>query len=353
MPVIDADAHVVETERTWEFMEPSEARFRPVLAAPADDSDNLRWLVDDKLRRRAMLSRSSESLPRGRNTATPAEAREMADLDARLRHMDELGIDVQVLHNTLFIEQVADRPEVELAVCKGWNRWLADIWKRGEGRFRWSCVLPLMQMNDALDELRFAKEHGAVAVCLCPIEASRTLPDVYFYPIYEEASRQNMAIAVHIANGNADICDVLRSPYDPGSGFGVFRAMTAVSCHSYMSGDLPKRFPDLRWGFIEASAQWAPWVAHEAARRHEATGRPFPENPFREFRVYVTCQNDDDLPYIIGYTGEDNLVIGTDYGHFDPSSEVDAFEILRGRSDISPRVIEKITDDNPRALYGL
>ena len=353
MPVIDADAHVVETERTWDFMDPSEACFRPTLAAPADAPDDLRWLVDDKLRRRALLSRSSESLPRGRNTATPAEAREMADLDARLRHMDELGIDVQVLHNTLFIEQVADRPEVELAVCKGWNRWLADIWKRGEGRFRWSCVLPLMRMNDALDELRFAKEHGAVAVCLRPIEASQTLPDVYFYPIYEEASRLDMAIAVHIANGNVDICAALRSPYDPGSGFGVFRAMTAVSCHSYMSSDLPKRFPDLRWGFIEASAQWAPWVAHEAARRHEATGRPFPENPFREFRVYVTCQTDDDLPYIIGYTGEDNLVIGTDYGHFDPSSEVDAFEILRARSDLSPRVIEKIMDDNPRALYGL
>ncbi len=353
MPVIDADAHVVETERTWEFMDPSEAGFRPVLAAPTNAPGNLRWLVDDKLRRRAMLSRSNESLPQGRNTATPAEAREMADLDARLRHMNELGIDVQVLHNTLFIEQVAERPEVELAICKGWNRWLADIWERGDGRFRWSCVLPLMRMNDALDELRFAKEHGSVAVCLRPIEASRTLPDVYFYPIYEEASRLDMAIAVHIANGNSEVCDVLRSPYDPGSAFGMFRAMTAVSCHSYMVSELPKRFPDLRWGFIEASAQWAPWVVHEAARRHEAAGKAFPENPFREFRAYVTCQNDDDLPYVLGYTGEDNLVIGTDYGHFDPSSEIDAIAILRGRSDISPRVIEKITDDNPRALYAL
>ena len=29
--VIDADAHVIETERTWDYLEPSEEKFRPVL----------------------------------------------------------------------------------------------------------------------------------------------------------------------------------------------------------------------------------------------------------------------------------------------------------------------------------
>ena len=27
--VIDADAHVVETERTWDYLEPSEQKYRP------------------------------------------------------------------------------------------------------------------------------------------------------------------------------------------------------------------------------------------------------------------------------------------------------------------------------------
>ena len=29
--VIDADAHVVETERTWDYLEPSEQKYRPML----------------------------------------------------------------------------------------------------------------------------------------------------------------------------------------------------------------------------------------------------------------------------------------------------------------------------------
>jgi predicted TIM-barrel fold metal-dependent hydrolase len=352
--VIDADAHVIETERTWEYIDAESAR--PVLVAPADRPNDQHWLVDGKLRRRAMLLRGPQataSVVRGRrtrNTQTPEEAREMANLELRLQHMDQLGIDIQVLHNTLFIEAVADREETDAAVCRSWNRWLGDIWERGGGRFRWSCVVPLSNLNRAVDEIRYAKEHGAVAVCLRPIEGNRTLPEPYFYPVYEEALAQDLAIAVHIANGNSTVCDVLRSPYDQGSGFALFRAMTAVACHSYILSDIPRQFPDLRWGFIEASAQWIPWVAHEAASRSTARAA---KDVFKDLPIYVTCQTDDDLPYVLEYAGEDCLVIGTDYGHFDPSSEIDAISILKGREDISHQVLDKILDANPRRLYGL
>ncbi len=33
---------------------------------------------------------------------------------------------------------------------------------------------------------------------------------------------------------------------------------------------MPQFFPDLRWGFIEASAQWVPWVVDEAVRHSGA-----------------------------------------------------------------------------------
>lgn len=355
MPVVDADAHVIETERTWAFIEDGESRYRPVLVGQQDQPNNLLWMVDGKLRRRASLFRAPQarSGPRARNTEAPEAAREMADLEVRLRHMDTLGIDIQVLHNTIFIEEVADRTEVDIAVTRSWNRWLADIWSKGNGRFRWSCVLPLSSMNDALDEIHFSKEHGAVAVCMRPMEGNRSLTDPYFYPIYEEASRLNMAMAIHIANGNPMVCDALRSPYDSGGGFSTFRAITAIACHSYILSKLPQQFPDLRWGFIEASAQWIPWVAHEAARRFETAGKTLPDNVFKEYRIYVTCQTDDDLPYILQYAGEDNIVTGTDYGHQDPSSDIDTFSILRNRTDLDPEVLDKIFSDNPSTLYGL
>jgi len=47
------------------------------------------------------------------------------------------------------------------------------------------------------------------------------------------------------------------------------------------------------------------------------------------------------------------LVIGTDYGHADNAAEIEALRKLRTDAKIGAQVVDKILDDNPRALYGL
>lgn len=357
MLVIDADAHVIETERTWDYLDPDDRKYRPVLVAPRD-SKRQHWLIDGKIRGFRFPTLTEMDLAErarrtGRSAQTPQAAREMEDIDLRLRDMDRLGIDVQVLHNTIFIEQLTDRLEVEVALCRSWNRWMGEVWRRAGERLRWSVVPPLLSLPDALAEIRAAKENGAVAVLVRPLEGHRLMIDPYFYPVYEEASRLDMAIAVHIANGNPWLCDLLRSPYDPASTFGLFRAPTVVACHSLIMSEIPQVFPTLRWAFIEASAQWVPWIIHEARGRYLSQGRAFPENVFRDYRIYVTCQTDDDLPYVVKYAGDDNIVIGTDYGHFDTSTEVDAITVFKETSELSAEVVEKVLCTNPKTLYGL
>jgi hypothetical protein len=40
--------------------------------------------------------------------------------------------------------------------------------------------------------------------------------------------------------------------------------------------------------------------------------------------IFVTCQIGDDVPYLIkNCMGENTLMIGTDYGHADSSTELD------------------------------
>jgi len=36
MPVIDSDAHVVETEITWEYMDPSDSQYKPPILTGED-----------------------------------------------------------------------------------------------------------------------------------------------------------------------------------------------------------------------------------------------------------------------------------------------------------------------------
>jgi predicted TIM-barrel fold metal-dependent hydrolase len=70
-------------------------------------------------------------------------------------------------------------------------------------------------------------------------------------------------------------------------------------------------------------------------------------------KIWVACQTDDDLPYVLSYAGDDMLVIGTDYGHNDTSSEILALRKLKEDGTVPTAVVNKILDDNARALYGL
>jgi predicted TIM-barrel fold metal-dependent hydrolase len=275
----------------------------------------------------------------------------MADIDARLAHMDRLGIDVQVLHNSMWITPVTRRPDVEIALCWAWNRWMADVWKAGAGRLRWACVVPAMSPTEAIPQIQFAQQNGAVAVCMRPYEQDRMMTDPAFYPVYDEAQRLNLAIAVHLGNGSPELLRMLTN--EPGGGFSTFRIPTVTACYALIMSELPQAFPRLRWGFIEVSSQWVPWVIHEVIRRSTGADRPVPSNPLQAYNIYVSTQTDDDFPYVISYAGEDNLVIGTDYGHGDTSSELNAIARFQAMTDISEVAKRKILSDNPRALYAI
>ena len=185
--VIDADAHVVETDRTWDYLEPSEQKYRPLLYTSNHNDVSDYWVIDGEIGGTRFPTLSEQKIEQlsqnaGRNMVTPKESRELDDVQMRLDHMDQLGVDVQVLHNTIWLETVTTWPDTQAALCRSWNKWLADIWKQGKGRLRWSCVVPDLMVDEAINQIRFSKENGAVAVCMKPLEGDRLLTDPYFHP---------------------------------------------------------------------------------------------------------------------------------------------------------------------------
>jgi predicted TIM-barrel fold metal-dependent hydrolase len=339
MLTIDADAHVIENESTWDFMLESERSFKPKIVGSNNAKDTFDyWLVDGRVIPRNNVER-----------ALPVAAREMSDLKVRIEHLSELGIDCQVIYPTFFITPVSRRPDIDLAVSRSYNRWMAEIVKQEPSRFRWVLVPPLQSLEHLSEELKFGKENGACGVYMRGLEAERLLSDPYFYTLYEQASALDLPICVHSANGAFTTYDFFAD--DPG--FSKFKLAVIGAFHSFVFHGIPQRFPKLRIGIIEVSAQWIPYAVHDLSRRFARRGRLFPKNLLQENRIYVTCQTDDDLDYVLGYAGADNLVIGTDYGHADNAVEIEALRKLRGEGKIDGQVIDKILQNNPTALYGL
>lgn len=352
MAIIDSDAHVIETEQTWQYFSEAEQQYRPVRLAQVSPQGNQKeyWVIDGRLhavRDGALNLFDSSGL--GDKVQTPDASRLMADVDARVRHMDELGTDVQVLYPTLYINPYTDRPDVELAMCRAYNRWMADIWSQGKGRLRWAVVLPMRSMETALEEMRWGKEHGASAVFSRGLECGNMmLSNPYFSPVYEQARDLDMGICVHTGNGSFELSDF----YAGETGFSKFKLVGVGCFHHVVFNQIPDRFPGLRFGFIELSSNWVPYVTSDLNRRFERLGKPVKENVLRDNNIYVTCQNNDDLAYVMSHVGDDNLVMGTDYGHADTSTEIYALQTFKTGGTVSPASVEKILDRNARALYA-
>ena len=348
MTIIDADAHVLETPETWAFLDESERQYLPMIVnqtfgnelfSNAGEVRTEYWVIDS-----GMHAKDSNV-----GIDTPRESREASDISARLRHMDELGIDIQVIYPTLFLRPVARSFRSEYALCRSYNRWLAEIWKQGEGRLRWVAAPPLQSMAKVEDELRFARDNGACGIFMRGLECELALPDPYFHPLYELAGELDMPICVHSANGSFIHHDFFVAD----TTFTKFKLATVGACHSLLEKEIPAKFPDVRWGFVEVSAQWVPYVLIDLEDRFRRRGKPFSMNALAENNIYVACEVTDDLPYVVQHAGEDNLMIGTDYGHNDPSAEINAIRLLRDDTRLEGRVIDKILDDNARRFYGL
>jgi predicted TIM-barrel fold metal-dependent hydrolase len=338
--VIDADAHVIETERTWEFMTEEEQSFKPITLVRGDGGEGRYWLIEG----RAFRSDTNQS------DVFPTAAREASDLKLRLAHMDEMEVDIHVLYPSIFLRPLSEHPEVDTALARSYNRWLADIWAQGGGRLRWAVIPPLMQMEKAIEELHFGKEHGACGVFMRGIERHGRMSDPYIFPLYEEAAKLDLPICFHAGNGNFDHYDLHVRDF----GFSTFKLPVVGAFHDLIMKRIPEKFPDLRWAFLETSSQWLPYVMNDLGIRFGRQKRAFPGRELlKQNNIYVACQTADDLEYVLDHVGDDNILLGTDYGHNDTATELYALRNLGTSGGVDATSVAKILSDNPKRVYAL
>ncbi len=358
MRVVDADTHVDETEDTWKWLRDDEQDFKPTTAVPPNQDPSRRptryWIIDGHRQPRMVRD--------DKRTETTLETRELLEPMARVRHMDELGTDIQVIYPSLFLVGITERSDIEVALKRSYNRWLADRCQHTGGRLRWVCLPPLSDIPRAIEEIRFAAANGACGILKKgDREAGHWVNEEYFFPIYEECERLNLPVCFHIGSGTPDFTSQREFPY---SRFVKLGIPPVHAFHSLVQFGIPAKFPGVRWGFIEATASWVPYAIFDLKRRiflrsRDESGEGYVyENPadvVRLNKLYIACQVDEDLPYIMRYTGEDHLLMGSDYTHADGSGEIGFVRLLQERADrgeIPQSAVKSILDDNARAFYG-
>ncbi|MSQ27097.1 MAG: amidohydrolase [Dehalococcoidia bacterium] len=368
--VIDADTHIVEHPGIWEHMDREFYPRRPVIVkAPSDTwygSVNAFWLLDGEIFPRPVGKGSfGLHVPGGdREEAredVPPGVRNLTDVPGRLAALEARDVEAEVIYPTLFIMYLTDDVDLEIALCRAYNRYMADVWKQGGGQLRWVAPLPLRSVEASVAEMRVAQEGGAVGLLFRGVEGTRSLAEPYFYPVYQEAARLGLPICVHTGGGSPAITKSFDITYS--HVFPHVRVTPLFAFRDIVAHKVPERFPGLRFAFVEAASSWVPYVLHLLRRAAKAPITVGPLGPswdsgwgpklFQDYNLYVACEADEDIPYLLKYVGEDNLIIGSDYGHQDQSRDDGVVALINRREDIPPSARTKMLSDNPRRLYGM
>jgi len=360
--VLDADTHIAESEAMWGYIEKEMYPRRPVLTKIPDDTwygeRNAFWLIDGEIFPKpagkasfSLITPSAQKKESGRGDIHLA-VRELTDPLARLKDMDKIGVDAQVIYPTLFLVYLTDDARLEGALCRAYNRFVADACAKAPARLKWVALLPMRDIDASLEEMKWAKSRGAVGIFFRGMEGNLTLDNPYFAPIYGQAEELDLTVCIHTGSGSRylmQLFDVERNHT-----FAHNRVLPVVAFRDLVANRIPEHFPKLRWGFIEAASSWVPYIFHVLRRSVRADLKnKNPQELFRDYRFWIACEADEELPHLLPYIGADHLVIGSDYGHNDPSKEPEFVKNMRAREDIPPAVVEKILCENPRQLYGL
>ncbi len=279
-----------------------------------------------------------------------------------LADADRDGIEQMVFFPSfgLCAPSIADRG-IAAGFARLYNEWMADWCRRGNGRFHGVAVLPVEQVEDAIDVLREGRKQGLVAGMIPPALKSRNLDHADLDPLYAAAVELDVPLAVHGAPGihlpkiGVDRFDNYIQVHCISFPFDQMTAMTAL-----VSGGVFDRHPRLRVGFLEAGVGWVPYFIDRMHEHYEKRGDWIPGGWKRDPRAYidagniwVSCEPEEPiLAAVCQILGSDFIMYASDYPHWDgewPHST----RPLRQRADIDEDTRARIAGGNARRFYRL
>lgn len=373
MQIIDADGHVEESLATFgdEYLDPEFRVQRPQIIARGE---LLYWCIDEQLfpRRvgRGCNNMGTPAAFEGRLAAhskgkpESLESLELTDPQARLRSMDAEAITVQVVYPTLFLAYpLTSNMRLMTALCSSYNRWLGHQLS-GVDRIQWAAIVNLDDVPSAVQQLREAKQLGAVSVMCLGTVGDKQLDHPSLLPFYEAIAEEDIAIGVHVGWS----CPAINNLYDHiyPSGMIAFHMPVLMGFTSLISGGILDRFPSLRVVFLEAGCLWVPFMLARLQHRYETLGQFLPQfvpetkprqqlpvmDYVRRGNLYFSTEPDDVLlPQVIELVGADKIVFGTDMPHGD--RELHAPRTLLERTDIDASAKALICEHNPVRLHRL
>jgi len=368
--VVDADGHILEPLDLWDhYIDPAFRERRP------------RFLIDENGKERLGVEGKLLGNPRGIGSLGSVGVRQGAvkldslkyaegkkggfDPHARIPDMDADGIDAAFLYPSLglFAGAVSD-PPLAAAMCRAYNRWLADYCKPYPERLFGVAMLPMQSVDLAIEEMRFAKKELGMRGGFLrpnPYHGNKMTSDPMYEPFWTMAEELDFSIGFHEGSTNAmPTVGVDRFEGDRAARHMISHTMEMMlAAMSVIWGGVVDRHPRLRVAFLESGGGWmAPWL--DRMDRHfddqgfnDTAPKMRPTDLFRR-NCWISFEPvESSIAVLADYIGPNKIMWATDYPHQDgffPGAPDMVRERLKGTSPATQR---GVMAGGALAFYGM
>ncbi len=298
---------------------------------------------------------------------------EFVSKDARLRKMDEQGVDACLMLPTTGVgvePQLRETPEVLYPSVRAFNRWLEEDWGYGgDGRIFGAPILSLFDLTEALAELERLLARGArfVVMTAGPVNG-RSPADPHFDPFWARCEEAGLNVVYHI--GRTPFTEMYNvpwglRPHPPSHRHSLMEYALAFTerpivdtITALIADNLFGRFPKLKVLSVEYGSSWVAPLLHKLdhiARLYSKDmwrfGAP-PLKPSDTFRqnVWVAPFFEDDIVGLAKLIGVGHVLNGSDYPH--PEGLAWPMEFADELEGLAAGDVRRIMRDNFAALIA-
>ena len=332
---IDADGHIRDTE----------ALLRPFLEAPYNK------------RPRLGMGGSSDGYD---NTIGLTLGTRVVDAEVWLDALDRGHLEQSVLYPTGSLGAGWLRePDFAVAMSRAYNNFLSEAYMKTSPRFRGVALLSPQDPAEAAKELRRCVNDLGMVGGTLP-EGPYLYGERKFDPIYEEAQRLDVPIAIH---GSGRIHGMIEEymfddfiqVHSIGHPFTQMKQFVSIVFEG-----VPERYPNLRLAFLEAGCGWAVYMLDRMDERYHMRAHAeapvltkSPSEYVADGNIYISLEADERLfTETMRILGDDIFVYASDFPHWDAEFPGN-IENLMQRTDITEEQRAKVTRENAINLYGL
>jgi predicted TIM-barrel fold metal-dependent hydrolase len=286
--------------------------------------------------------------------------------EARLKRMNELGVDRALLFptlGTLIEERLRDDQLATHAVIHAFNQWLHDQWSFAfENRIFAAPIIALPLLEKGIAELEWALERGARVIIMRPapvpcVGGPRSFALKEFDPFWKLVEEAGVIVALHASDSGYQrwfnewegIPGDEFSPFKEKTGFAAIMGEhrpVIDSLASAIGHGLCSRFPRLKLAPIENGCFWVGPLLEDMARAYRIKPQAFEEDPIEAFRrtVFIQPFHEDDPVALVKLIGPDNVIFGSDYPH--PEGMADPITYIDDLQSLSGDVVAKVMGGN-------